>query len=93
MGLLDHGLADDGAVLQHVFQIDEVAVVFPLGEIVGVVEMDDAFFMGLHDFFRQQQSLGEILGYFAGHVVTLGGIDDRVLVGVFLLYFLVGQVD
>ena len=66
---------------------------FPLGEIVGVVEMDDAFFMGLHDFLRQQQSSGEILGHFAGHVVTLGGIDDRILVGVFLLHFLIGQVD
>ena len=93
MGLFNEGLADDGAVLQHVFQVDEVAVVFPLGEIVGVVEMDDAFFMGLHDFLRQQQSLGEILGHFAGHVVTLGGIDDRILIGIFLLHFLIGQVD
>ena len=54
MGLLNQGLADDSAILQHVFQVDEVAVVFPLGEIVGVMEMDDAFFMGLHDFLRQQ---------------------------------------
>ena len=93
MGLLNQSLADDRAVLQHVFQVDEVAVVFPLGEIVGVMEMDDAFFMGLHDFLRQQQSSGEILGHFAGHVVTLGGIDDRILVGIFLLHFLIGQVD
>ena len=36
----------DGAVLQHVVQVDQVAVVHMLGVVVGVMEMDDAFLMG-----------------------------------------------
>ena len=91
--LFDHGLADDGAILQHVFQIDEVAVVLALGEIVGVVEMDDALLVRFHDFFREQQAAGEVLRYLAGHVVTLRGIDDRVLIRIFLLHFFVIEVD
>ena len=91
--LFDHGLADDGAILQHVFQIDEVAVVLALGEIVGIVEMDDALLVRFHDFFREQQAAGEVLRYLAGHVVTLRGIDDRVLIRIFLLHFFVIKVD
>ena len=93
VGLLDHGLADDRAILQHVLQIDEVAVVLTLGKVVRVMEMDDPLLVGLHDFLRQQQAAGEVLGHFAGHVVTLGGIDDRILVGIFLLHFFVIEID
>ena len=93
MRLFNHGLADDGAVLQHVFQIDQVAVMFSLRIVVSVVEMDDACFMRLHDFFGEEQTLCQILGHFAGHVVALGGIDDRVLVGIFLFDFFIGEVD
>ena len=91
--LFDHGLADDGAILQHVFQIDEVTVVLALGEIVGVMEMDDALFVCFHDLLREQQAAGEVFRYFAGHVVTLCGIDDRVLIRVFLLHFFIAEVD
>ena len=48
-GLLDERAGDDGAVLQHVLQVDQVAVVHMLGEVVGVVEVDDALVVGLHD--------------------------------------------
>ena len=41
MRLLDHSLADDRPVLEHVLQVDQVAVVFLLCKIVRVVEMDD----------------------------------------------------
>ena len=91
--LFDHGLADDGTILQHVFQIDEVTVVLALGEIVSVVEMDDALFVCFHDLLREQQAAGEVLRYLAGHVVTLRGIDDRVLVRVFLLHLFIVEVD
>ncbi len=33
-------IADDRAVLQHVLQIHQTAVVHVLGEVIGVVEMD-----------------------------------------------------
>ena len=93
MRLFNHGLADDGAVLQHVFQIDQVAVMFSLRIVVSVVEMDDACFMRLHDFFGEEQTLCQILGHFAGHVVALRAVDDRVLVGVFLLGLFVVALD
>ena len=91
--LFDHGLADDGTILQHVFQIDEVTVVLALGEIVSVVEMDDALLVRFHDLLREQQAAGEVFRYLAGHVVTLRGIDDGVLVRVFLLYLFIVEVD
>ena len=80
MRLFNHRLADDGAVLQHIFQIDKVAVVFFLGKIVGIVEMDNAFVVGFYDFFGKEKTFCQILGNLACHVVSLGGVDDRVLV-------------
>ena len=85
MRLFNHRLADDGAVLQHIFQIDKIAVVFFLGEIVSIVEMDNAFIMGFHDIFGKKKTFRQILGNLACHVVSLGGVDNRVLIGIFLL--------
>ena len=90
---LDEGPGDDGAVLQHVLQVHQVAVVHVLGVIVGVVEVDDALLVGLHDVRRQQQPLTQVPGDLAGHVVPLGGVDHRVLVGVLLLGLLVAALD
>ena len=42
VGLFNHGFADDGAVLQHILQVYEVAVVHVLCEVVGIMEVDDA---------------------------------------------------
>ena len=71
MGLLDQRAADDRAVLQHVLQIDQVAVVHVLGVVVGVVEVDDALLMGLDDLLGQQHTHGQVLADLAGHVVAL----------------------
>ena len=40
--LLDHHVTDDRTVLQHIFQIHQTAVVHVLGEVIGIVEVDDA---------------------------------------------------
>ena len=93
VGPLNEGPGDDGAVLQHVLQVHQVAVVHVLGEIVGVVEVDDALLMGLHNLLGQQQPLAEVPGDLAGHVVPLGGVHHRVLVGVFLLGLLVAAFN
>ena len=93
VGLLDHGLADDRAVLQHVLQVDQIAVVLLLGIVVGVMEVDDALLMGLYDVLGEQDSLGQVLGDLTGHIVALGAVDDRVLVGVLLLDLLIHLVD
>ena len=93
MGPLDQGAGDDGAVLQHVLQVYQVAVVHVLGVIVGVVEVDDALPVGLHDLLGQQDPLCNVPAHLAGHVVPLGGIHHRVLVGVLLLGLLIAALD
>ena len=49
VGPLDQGAGDDGAVLQHILQVHQVAVVHMLGVIIRVMEVDDALIVGLHD--------------------------------------------
>ena len=93
MGLLDEGAGNDGTVLQHVVQIDQVAVVHVLGKVVGIVEVDDALLVGLDDVGRQQHAHGQVLGDLARHIVTLDRVDGGVLVGVLLLDLLVVALD
>ena len=91
--LLDERTGDDGAVLQHVLEVHEVAVVHVLREVVGVVEVDDALVVGLHDLGGQQHALREVLGDLTGHVVALHGVHRGVLVGVLLLDLFVVALD
>ena len=93
MRLLDEGAGDDGAVLQHVIKVDQIAVVHVLGIVVGIVEVDDALLMRLDDLRGEQHAHGQILADLAGHIVTLYAVDGRVLVGVLLLDFLVVALD
>ena len=93
MGLLDHGAGNDGAVLEHIFQIHQVTIVHMLGIIVRVVEMDDASLVGIHNGLGQQNTGGDILADLASHIVTLDSIDGGVLVGVLLLDLLVVGLD
>ena len=90
---LNEGAGDDSAVLQHILQIHQVAVVHVLGIVVGVVEVDDALLVGLHNVRGKQQPLTEVPGDLAGHVVPLGGVHHWVLVGVLLLGLLVAALD
>ena len=50
MRLFDHSLADDRPVLEHVLQVDQVAVVFPLCKIVRIMEMDDPLLMSSNQY-------------------------------------------
>ena len=90
---LDQSSADDCAVLQHIFQIDQIAVVHMLSEVVGVMEVDDALFVGVHYVGGQQKPLAQIAGDLASHVVPLRGVDDGIFVGVLLLGLLVAALD
>ena len=91
--LFNIGAGDDGAVLQHVFQVDQVAVVHVLGKVVRIVEMDQALLMGFDDLRVQQQAGGQVLGDLTGHVVALDTVHGGVLVGVLLLDFFVLALD
>ena len=93
MGLLDEGSGDDGAVLEHIVQIDEVAVMHMLGEVVRIMKMDTAFVVRLRDVFRQELAARHVAAYFAGHIVALRGHDGRVLIGVLFLRILIVQFE
>ena len=55
MGLFNHGAGNDRAVLQHILQIHQVAIVHMLGVIIRIMEVNDARLMGLHNFLRQRR--------------------------------------
>ncbi len=93
VGLLDIGAGDDGAVLEHIFQVDQVAVVHVLCEVVGIVEVDQTLLMRLDDLRVQQQAGGQVFGDLAGHIVALHTVDGGVLVGILLLDFFVLALD
>ena len=57
VGPFNEGAGDDGAVLQHVLQVHQITVVHVLSIIVGVMEVDDALLVSLHDVRGQQQPL------------------------------------
>ena len=56
-----------------------------LGKVVRIMEVNQTLIVSIHNLLGQQHTLGQVLGDLAGHVVTLNGIDGRVLVGVLLL--------
>ena len=91
--LLDQRARDNGAVLEHVLQVHQVAVMHVLGKVVGIVEVNQALVVGIHDLLRQQNALSQVLGNLAGHVVALNGVDGRVLVRVLLLDLFVIALD
>ena len=93
MGLFDIGAGDDRAVLQHILKVDQVAVVHVLGKVIGIVEVDQAFLMCLHDLWVQQQTGGQVLGDLTGHIVALHAVHGGVLVGVLLLDLFVLALD
>ena len=64
-----------------------------LCEVIGIMEVDDTLFMCLGNLFRQKHTLGQILTNFARHVITLGRVNDRILVRVLLLHFFVQLVN
>ena len=83
--LLDQRARDNSAVLEHVLQVHQVAVMHVLGKVVRIMEVNQTLIVSIHNLLGQQHTLGQVLGDLAGHVVTLNGIDGRVLVGVLLL--------
>ena len=93
MRTLDERAGNNRAVLQHVVEVDQIAVMHVLSEIVGIMEVDDALFVSLDDVLRQQHAHGEVFGNLARHVVALNRVDRWVFVGVLLLHFLVIALD
>ena len=93
MGLLNERTGNHGAVLQHIVQVDQIAVVHMLGIVIGIVEMDDAGLVCRHNVPGQQDPAGNVLGNLACHIVPLDGVDGGVFVGILLLDLLVVALD
>lgn len=93
LGGLNELTVHHGAVVQHVADVDEAAVENRLDKVVGVVEVDGALVVSLGDILRQQDAAGQVPAHLAGNVVTLGGGDHGVLIGVLLgqLLILIAQ--
>ena len=91
--LVDVRSGDTGAVLQHILQVDEVAVVHMLGKIIRIMEMDNAALMGIDDFLGKQVTARIVTAPFTGHVISLHGEDGGILVAVLLLDFLIVALD
>ena len=93
MRLFNIGAGNDGAVLKHVLQIHQIAVVHVLGKVVGIVEVDQALIVCLDDLRVQQQAGGQVFGDLTSHIVTLDAVHGGVLVGVLLLDLFVLALD
>ena len=93
MRFFDERAAYDRAVLKHILEVYEVAVMHMLSEIIGVVEMDYAGFVRVDDLFGQKNPLGDVLAHFARHIIPLNAVHGRVFVGVLLLYLFVVTFD
>ena len=55
--------------------------------------MNDPIFVGPNYFLRKQKPHGQIFADLTSHIVSLGGIDHRIFVGVFLFDLLIHPVD
>ena len=93
MRLLNQRTRDNSTVLEHILQVHQVAVMHVLGKVVRIMEVNQTLIVSIHNLLGQQHTLGQVLGDLAGHVVTLNGIDGRVLVGVLLLDLFVVALD
>ena len=51
--LLNERARDNGAVLEHILQVHQVAVMHVLGKVVGIVEVNQALIVGVHDLLGQ----------------------------------------
>ena len=54
--LLNQCLADNRAVLEHILQIDQVAVMLTLCVVIGIMEMNDSLVVSLYDLLRKQNT-------------------------------------
>ena len=52
-GLVDHRLTDNRAVLEHILQIYQTAVMHMLCKIICIMEMNDSLLMRFYDILRQ----------------------------------------
>ena len=79
-GLFDHGFADNGSILEHIVQIDQAAVMHMLCEIVGIMKVNQSFFVSLHNVGRKKETAGDVFADFSGHIIPLYTVDNGIFV-------------
>ena len=57
------------------------------------MKMNNTALMGSHDLRGQQNTVGNVLGDLARHIVTLHGVDSGVLIGILLLDLFIVAFD
>ena len=57
------------------------------------MEMDEACLVSRNDILVEKESLGDILAYLTGHIVTLNAVDGGILIGILLLDLFVVALD
>ncbi|OPZ17877.1 MAG: hypothetical protein BWZ04_02767 [Firmicutes bacterium ADurb.BinA205] len=87
--LLNHSTGYHCAVLKHILQIHQTAIVHRLCDVVQIVYMNDPVIMGGDHILRKQESAANVSADLSRHIVTERAVDDRVLVGVLLFCLLV----
>ena len=89
VGLLNQRLTDYRPVLEHIGKVNQITVMLLLGKIIGIMKMNDSFFVCIHNLCRKQHSLRQILADFPRHIIPLGRINHRVLIRILLRDLLV----
>ena len=92
MRLFDKSTSNNSTVLEHIFQITETTIIFLIGKVVAVMEVNYAQFVGIYDIFGKQNSFSQIARDLTSHIISLSGIDYRVLVRVLFFGLLVYKV-
>ena len=60
-----------------------------LGKIIRIMEVDDTLLMSFYYILREKDTVRKVLRDLTCHIVTLCGVDHRVLIRVLLLDLLI----
>ena len=80
----NHFAVHNGAVVQHIANVNQAAVKNRLDKIICVMEMQNALLMCLGNLLRQHQALRQILRNLTGNQVALRSSHRSIFIGVFL---------
>ena len=82
-GAFNHFAIHYSTFIKHVADVNQAAVEDRLNEIVSVMEVKHAFIVSCGDFFRQDDTSGQVFRNFASNQVALSCSHNSVFVGVF----------
>ena len=92
-GAFNHFAIHYSTFIKHITDINQATVEDRLNEIVSVMEVEHTFIVSSGDFFRQNDTSGQVFGNFTSNQVTLGCSHNSVFVGVFFHNIFVAVAD